>query len=175
MWSAGSPTRDQTHVPCIAGQILYHWTTREVALTISFFPASPATFRSLSVTPTSIVATHEAGLGRGKARLRSFLPFFKQAVNKGLALWWQRDCGLIPTQDCGVNHGGTAQPSRSCLMTPACNWLQSLVDWESASSGVGQESCWGRVRMDQCLQGDELVFLLQWPGQCCLPGPREGW
>ena len=23
-------TRDQTHVPCIGGQILNHWTTREV-------------------------------------------------------------------------------------------------------------------------------------------------
>ena len=25
-----SQTRDQTHVPCIGRQILYHWTTREV-------------------------------------------------------------------------------------------------------------------------------------------------
>ena len=25
-----SPTRDQTHVPCIGKQILNHWTTREV-------------------------------------------------------------------------------------------------------------------------------------------------
>ena len=25
-----SPTRNQTHVPCVGSQILYHWTTREV-------------------------------------------------------------------------------------------------------------------------------------------------
>ena len=30
MWDLGSPSRDQTRVPCIARQILNHWTTREV-------------------------------------------------------------------------------------------------------------------------------------------------
>ena len=30
MWDLGSPSRDQTHVPGIARQILNHWTTREV-------------------------------------------------------------------------------------------------------------------------------------------------
>ena len=30
MWDLSSLTRDQTHVPCVAGQILNHWTTREV-------------------------------------------------------------------------------------------------------------------------------------------------
>ena len=30
MWDLSSPTRDQTPVPCIAGWILNHWTTREV-------------------------------------------------------------------------------------------------------------------------------------------------
>ena len=30
MWDLTSPTRDQTCVPCIARQILNHWTTREV-------------------------------------------------------------------------------------------------------------------------------------------------
>ena len=29
-----SPTRDQTHVPCISRWILNHWTTREVCLFI---------------------------------------------------------------------------------------------------------------------------------------------
>ena len=31
-----SLTRDQTHVPCIARQILNHWTTREVPMVFSF-------------------------------------------------------------------------------------------------------------------------------------------
>ena len=30
MWDLSSLTRDWTHVPCIARQILNHWTTREV-------------------------------------------------------------------------------------------------------------------------------------------------
>ena len=30
MWDLSSPTRDQTGVPCIARQVLNHWTTREV-------------------------------------------------------------------------------------------------------------------------------------------------
>ena len=30
MWDLSSPTRGQIHVPCLARQILNHWTTREV-------------------------------------------------------------------------------------------------------------------------------------------------
>ena len=30
MWDLSSPTRDQTHTPCIGRQSLHHWTTREV-------------------------------------------------------------------------------------------------------------------------------------------------
>ena len=29
-WDLRSPTRDQTHAPCVARQILNHWTTREI-------------------------------------------------------------------------------------------------------------------------------------------------
>ena len=32
IWNLSSLTEDQTHIPCIAGQILNHWTTREVPL-----------------------------------------------------------------------------------------------------------------------------------------------
>ena len=35
MWDLTSLTRDQTHIPCTARQILDHWTTREVL--IAFF------------------------------------------------------------------------------------------------------------------------------------------
>ena len=31
-WDFSSQTRDRTHVPCIAGQILNHWPTRKVPL-----------------------------------------------------------------------------------------------------------------------------------------------
>ena len=34
MWNLSAPAREQTHVPCIAGQVLNHWTTREVPLGI---------------------------------------------------------------------------------------------------------------------------------------------
>ena len=30
IWDLSSPTRDQTSIPCIARQILNHWTTRQV-------------------------------------------------------------------------------------------------------------------------------------------------
>ena len=30
MWDLSSPTREQIHTPCIARQILNHWTAREV-------------------------------------------------------------------------------------------------------------------------------------------------
>ena len=30
MWDISSPTRDQTHVPCIGRWMLNYWTTREV-------------------------------------------------------------------------------------------------------------------------------------------------
>ena len=30
MWDLSPPTRDPTHVPCIARQILNHWTIRQV-------------------------------------------------------------------------------------------------------------------------------------------------
>ena len=36
MWDLSSPTKDQTHIPCIGRQSLNHWTTREVPL-ISLF------------------------------------------------------------------------------------------------------------------------------------------
>ena len=35
MWDLGSLTRDWTHVPCIAKQILNHWTMREVPVWVS--------------------------------------------------------------------------------------------------------------------------------------------
>ena len=34
MWDLSSPTRGRTHVPCIAWQILNHWTTREMPINI---------------------------------------------------------------------------------------------------------------------------------------------
>ena len=30
MWDLGSGIRDQIRIPCLGGQILNHWTTREV-------------------------------------------------------------------------------------------------------------------------------------------------
>ena len=33
-WNLSSPTGDQTHVPCLAGQILNHWATREVPVIV---------------------------------------------------------------------------------------------------------------------------------------------
>ena len=36
MWDLSSLTRDWTHVPCIAGRILNHWTTREVSSLVIF-------------------------------------------------------------------------------------------------------------------------------------------
>ena len=30
MWNLSAPTRDWAHIPCIARQIVNHWTTREV-------------------------------------------------------------------------------------------------------------------------------------------------
>ena len=41
-----SPTRDQTHIPCIARQILNHWTTREVCPLSSVSPFSTGSFPS---------------------------------------------------------------------------------------------------------------------------------
>jgi len=37
MWELSSPTRDWTHIPCIARQILNHWATREVSNSFSFW------------------------------------------------------------------------------------------------------------------------------------------
>ena len=37
MWDLSSPTRDQTRVLCTGRRILYHWTTREVHQTSSYF------------------------------------------------------------------------------------------------------------------------------------------
>ena len=37
MWNLSSLTRDRTHIPCIAKQILNHWTTREVPSCWIFF------------------------------------------------------------------------------------------------------------------------------------------
>ena len=39
MWGLSSPTRGRTCIPCIASQIVNHWTTREVpdAVFILFF------------------------------------------------------------------------------------------------------------------------------------------
>ena len=34
MWDLTSPTKDQTSVPCIAREILYHRPTREVLITL---------------------------------------------------------------------------------------------------------------------------------------------
>ena len=34
MWDLSSPTRDQTHIPCIGNMSLIHWTIREVPRTI---------------------------------------------------------------------------------------------------------------------------------------------
>lgn len=31
-WDPSSPTRDQTHVPCIGSWVLNHWTTREILI-----------------------------------------------------------------------------------------------------------------------------------------------
>ena len=33
-WDLTSPTKDQTSVTCIAREILYHWTTREVLIAL---------------------------------------------------------------------------------------------------------------------------------------------
>ena len=39
MWDLSSPTRDQTHIPCIGGQIINHWTTREAPASLSLMNA----------------------------------------------------------------------------------------------------------------------------------------
>ena len=39
MWDLSSPTRDRTHVLCIARQILNHWTLREVPVLAILIPA----------------------------------------------------------------------------------------------------------------------------------------
>ena len=31
LWNLSSPTRDQTHIPCVARWVLNHWTSREVS------------------------------------------------------------------------------------------------------------------------------------------------
>ena len=39
MWDVSSPTRDQTHIPCIVRWIFNHWTTREVPTLYLYFEA----------------------------------------------------------------------------------------------------------------------------------------
>ena len=39
IWDLSSPTRGQTHIPCIGRQILNHWTTREVPPMVLFLMA----------------------------------------------------------------------------------------------------------------------------------------
>ena len=41
MWDLSSPARDQTRIPCIARQILNHWTTREVPCYLLLNPFGP--------------------------------------------------------------------------------------------------------------------------------------
>ena len=53
MWDLSSPTRDQTHVPCIGRWILYHWTTREIPL-IVFLKWKFRLLRPLFFSDTSI-------------------------------------------------------------------------------------------------------------------------
>lgn len=36
MWNLGSPTRDQTHSPCIGSTESYHWTAREAPAGVIF-------------------------------------------------------------------------------------------------------------------------------------------
>jgi len=43
MWDLSSLTRDRTLVPCVAGQILNHWTTREVPGMLPFISRSSQT------------------------------------------------------------------------------------------------------------------------------------
>ena len=40
MWDLSSPTRDWTHILCIARQILNHWTTKEVPSLLCIRPSS---------------------------------------------------------------------------------------------------------------------------------------
>ena len=42
VWDLSSPTRYQTHVPCIERWILNHWTTREVLFTVLLTMGSAA-------------------------------------------------------------------------------------------------------------------------------------
>ena len=62
MWGLSSPTRDPSHVPCIARWILYHWATREVPIQsflklVSYKTDQGASFRAQSVK--NLPATQE--------------------------------------------------------------------------------------------------------------------
>ena len=56
MWDISSPTRDQTHTPCIGRQSLNHWTAREVprtsVLTVRQNLVSASSSKTFQTPPT---------------------------------------------------------------------------------------------------------------------------
>lgn len=58
-----------------------------------------------------------------------------------------------------MHQGGITQPTGSCFIPPAHTWLQSLLGWESPSSGVRQDnSCRKDVHGSSCYDGPVSVI-----------------
>ena len=61
MWDPSSPTRDQTHVLCIARRILNHWTTKEVPLL--FNKKKKISLRAIPVVTNDLMMKKHRTLG----------------------------------------------------------------------------------------------------------------
>ena len=88
MWDLSHPTRDRTHIPCIARQILNHYTTREVPILIilSHWDSGQFVYQKLpdtGVSPPELCGSSGGGV---LAKMRHVFSYQKGRKNLGQSI-----------------------------------------------------------------------------------------
>ena len=84
MWDLSYPTRDRTRIPCIARQILNHWTTREVPILIILSHWDSGQFMYQKLTDTGVSPLEQCGLSGGGVLAKRRRVFCYQKGKKNL-------------------------------------------------------------------------------------------
>ena len=136
-----SPTRDQTHVHCVARQILNHWTTREVPLLLLW--RFPSTAGKQHLLERFLCHWSNRDLPVSNFSRMVFFLFFSLAC--GILIPWLR-----------IEPGPTAAKKQSCHFDDKGQYSQS---YGFTSSHV---QMWGTVKKAEHWQTDAFELWCWW-------------
>ena len=94
MWDLSSPTRDQTHTPCIGRRSLNHWTIREIPPLVQLLPRTKSLSSCWSLLSSQGVRAPPADLPNLFKWSFCVLIFYR-SVNWSKVQWIRADCLIL--------------------------------------------------------------------------------